>query len=138
MAPSPVRAAGALVVRAGEQGDEVLVVHRPRYDDWSFPKGKCDGGETFAETAVREVLEETGHQVVLGADLGEVRYHDQKDRPKVVRYWVATLADARSADAAFAANDEVDEIRWVRPEAAATLLSYHHDADLLKRLAAAT
>jgi 8-oxo-dGTP diphosphatase len=133
-----VRAAGALVHRVGEHEVEVLLVHRPRYDDWSFPKGKCDGDETFAQTAVREVLEETGFHVVLGADLGEVRYHDQKDRPKVVRYWVATLADPRTADVAFDPNDEVDEILWATTSRAEALLSYRHDADLLERLPAAT
>lgn len=138
MAQRLVRAAGALVLRVGERGTEVLVVHRPRYDDWSFPKGKCDGDETFAETAVREVLEETGHAVVLGDDLGEVRYHDQKDRPKVVHYWAASLVDPDAADEPFVANDEVDAIRWVRPDDAAALLSYRHDADLLERLAPAT
>lgn len=128
MAPEEVRAAGGIVRRGAGAGDgvEVLVVHRPRYDDWSFPKGKCDPGETFEQTARREVHEETGLTVALGDVLGDVRYRDRKDRPKVVRYWAMTVVAG-----SFAANDEVDEARWMTVGEATALLTYEHDRDLL-------
>ena len=129
-----VLAAGGLLWRRNEAGDlEVLVVHRPRYDDWSFPKGKCDPGETFEETAAREVLEETGLAIAFGPELAEARYTDHKGRPKRVRYWAMTVTGGT-----FTSNDEVDEIRWVSVEEARRLLSYPHDADLLLGLVAAT
>lgn len=122
-----VRAAGGLVWRTGDDGQvEVLLVHRPRYDDWSFPKGKCDRGESFADAAEREVLEETGFAVEFGAALPEVRYTDHRGRPKVVRYWTMTVTGG-----AFAANDEVDEVRWAGIDEARRTLSYPHDAALL-------
>jgi 8-oxo-dGTP diphosphatase len=130
MAEPEVLAAGGLVWRRDDDGDiEVLVVHRPRYDDWSFPKGKCDPGETFAETAEREVLEETGFAVAFGAELDEARYRDHKGRPKLVRYWAMTVAGG-----SFTANDEVDEARWVSVADARVLVSYPHDAALLDGL----
>ncbi len=122
-----VRAAGGVVVRAGADGPEILVVHRPRYDDWSFPKGKQDPGETDEQTALREVAEETGFECRLGDPLPDVRYHDHRDRPKLVRYWVMHPA----ADVAFVANDEVDEVRWCSPADAAALLTYGHDRALV-------
>lgn len=125
-----VTAAGGVLWRRGSAGEvEVLVVHRPRYDDWSFAKGKCDPGETFAETAEREVLEETGFSVEFGPELDEVRYHDHKGRSKLVRYWAMTVT---AGD--FAPNDEVDEVRWLRVDEAADLVSYPHDAALLDGL----
>lgn len=123
MSDPEVRAAGGVVVRSGPDGPEVLVVHRPRYDDWSFPKGKQDAGETDEQTALREVAEETGLTCRLGAPLPTVRYRDHQDRPKVVHYWVMHP----TVDAAFVPNDEVDEVRWLAPAAAAELLSYEHD-----------
>jgi len=124
-----VRAAGGLVVRAGVDGTEVLLVHRPRYDDWSFPKGKQDPGETDEETALREVAEETGLACTLGEQLGEIRYRDHKGRPKVVRYWLMTPIDG---GAPFEPDDEVDRLHWCPPDEAATLLSYAHDRALLE------
>lgn len=123
-----VRAAGGLVVR--EEPDRTLlvaVVHRPRYDDWTFPKGKLQGGETDEQTALREVLEETGFGCELGRDLGTVQYRDREDRLKIVRYWVMTPDGSP-----FVANDEVDQIVWVPPGDAAARLSYQHDRDLLR------
>ena len=117
-----VRAAGGLVLRDGE----VLVVHRPRYDDWTFPKGKAYDGETDEECALREVLEETGLICTLAAEAGTTEYVDMKGRPKRVRWW---LMEAERGD--FAPTDEVDEIRWVVPADAAALLSYGRDIDLL-------
>ena len=126
LAQPEVLAAGGLLWRTVDGQVEVLVVHRPRYDDWSFPKGKCDPGETFAQTAEREVLEETGLEVAFGPELDEVRYVDHKGRPKLVRYWSMTVAGGE-----FAANDEVDEVRWLTIDDAADLVSYPHDAQLL-------
>jgi 8-oxo-dGTP diphosphatase len=120
-----VRAAGGLVVRDGK----VLLVHRPKYDDWTFPKGKCDPGESDEDCALREVEEETGLRCELMEELGSTTYRDARDRPKVVRYW-----RMRALDGAFTPHDEVDEIRWEAPEDAASLLSWDRDPPLLERL----
>jgi 8-oxo-dGTP pyrophosphatase MutT (NUDIX family) len=125
---SEVRAAGGVLVRPGPSGDEVLVVHRPRYDDWSLPKGKCEPGESDEDCARREVFEETGIDATLGEPLPEVRYRDHKNRPKVVRYWeMHPLGDPGS----FTPNDEVDEIRWCPLSEVGGLLSYDHDRDVV-------
>ena len=125
-----VRAAGGVVWRPGASGGvEVAVVHRPRYDDWSFPKGKLDPGEPWEAAALREVREEIGLECSLGRELSPVAYEDRRGRPKAVRYW---LMEPRSGR--FEPNDEVDEVRWLAPEAAAALLSYPHDAQLLQEV----
>lgn len=130
-----IRAAGGVLWRAASQvagaGVEIAVIHRPRYDDWSFPKGKLAPGESDIQGAVREVLEETGYRVRLGRPLGEVRYMKPTHgaaRPKVVRYW-AMQADGGG----FSPNREVDELRWVSLAEAADLLSHEHDLDVLQR-----
>jgi 8-oxo-dGTP diphosphatase len=120
-----VRAAGGLVVRDGK----VLLVHRPKYDDWSFPKGKCDAGEPDEACALREVAEETGLRCELLEEIGETSYLDGKGRPKVVRYW-----QMRALDGEFTPHDEVDEIRWETPERAAAILSWPRDLPLLEQL----
>ena len=125
-----VRAAGGVVVRDGDAGPEVLVVHRPRYDDWSLPKGKADPGEDPATTALREVEEETGWVAEITADLGEVHYTDHRGRPKVVA-WVR-MRPLRVSETP--TDDEVDEMRWLAPAAARDLLSYDTDAALLEDL----
>ncbi len=125
-----VTAAGGVLWRRSAAGEvEVLVVHRPRYDDWSFAKGKCDPGETFAQTAEREVLEETGYEVAFGPELDEVRYRDHKDRSKLVRYWAMTVVAGE-----FTPNDEVDEVRWLPAEEARWMITYPHDAALVPML----
>lgn len=124
-----VRAAGGIVWRRSADGEpEVLLVHRPRYDDWSLPKGKREPGESDESCARREVLEETGLRVELGDPLPDVRYEDHRGRPKVVRYWVMRPLDEPEP---FVPNDEVDEIRWCSLRDARKRLSYDHDRDLL-------
>jgi 8-oxo-dGTP pyrophosphatase MutT (NUDIX family) len=121
-----VRAAGGIVHRGGEDGPEVLVVHRPRYDDWSLPKGKVDKGETLEEAALREVWEETGMRAKLGPYAGAIHYHDRKGRSKRVDWWLMEPIDGD-----FEPNEEVDEIRWVGVDRARELLSYDDDAELI-------
>jgi 8-oxo-dGTP pyrophosphatase MutT (NUDIX family) len=117
-----VFAAGGVVVRDGQ----VLLVHRPRYDDWTFPKGKLDDGESFEDAAVREVEEETGLRCSLGRELPSTHYHVGA-RPKLVRYWLMTPED----ETAFVPNDETDELRWLTAEEALELLTYDRDRDVL-------
>jgi 8-oxo-dGTP pyrophosphatase MutT (NUDIX family) len=115
-----VHAAGGVVLRDGR----VAVVHRPRYDDWSLPKGKLDPGESSEEAALREVEEETGLRCRLVRELPTVSY-DVRGRLKVVRYWAMEVAD----ETPFVPNDEVDEVCWVEPEEALALLSYDRDRE---------
>jgi 8-oxo-dGTP pyrophosphatase MutT (NUDIX family)/phosphohistidine phosphatase SixA len=122
-----VLAAGAVLWRPAGPDVEVALVHRPRYDDWSFPKGKLDTGETMAAAAAREVGEETGFACRLGHLLGEVRYAVD-DGHKLVRYWCA-----QALDGTFTPGAETDELRWLHPADAAALLSYAHDVEVLHR-----
>jgi 8-oxo-dGTP pyrophosphatase MutT (NUDIX family) len=122
-----VRAAGGLVIHTSARGPEVAVVHRPRYDDWSVPKGKRDPGETDEQCAVREVEEETGLRCALGRELLPTRYVDRKGRPKVVRYWEMAVLGSRP----FEANDEIDQLVWLPIDEAVGRLSYRYDADVL-------
>ncbi|RZS90794.1 8-oxo-dGTP diphosphatase [Motilibacter rhizosphaerae] len=126
----PVLAAGTVVRRTGDEGPEVLLVHRPKYDDWSFPKGKAEPGEHALTTALRETAEETGLAVRLERPLPEQGY-TVSGRPKVVRYWLATQLDGR-----FRPNSEVDEVAWLPLAAARDRLSWQRDAALLDDLAA--
>ena len=121
-----VQAAGGVVVRDGE----VLVVHRPRYDDWSLPKGKLEDGESWEDAALREVHEETGVAGRLLAELADDHYRDRKGRPKHVRWWrmEALAEDQRDPD------HEVDEVRWVALDDAQELLSYAHERALVAGL----
>jgi 8-oxo-dGTP diphosphatase len=125
-----VEAAGGVVLRESDDGPEVLVVHRPKYDDWSLPKGKLDPGETFETAATREVEEETGWRCTLGEELPAVRYTDRHGRPKIVRYWTMTAVSFTE----FTPNDEVDDVRWLPVAEAATLLSYDADRQLVQRV----
>ncbi|MGH1490835.1 MAG: NUDIX hydrolase [Acidimicrobiales bacterium] len=132
---SPIRASGCLVYRVvpgdGADSTEVLVAHRPHYDDWDFPKGKLEDGETDLECAVRETEEETGFTGEIGEELPTDHYV-VGDRPKTVRWWLM-----RQTGGAFVVNDEVDEVRWVTAEEAVELLSYEHPKSLLAHLPAA-
>jgi 8-oxo-dGTP diphosphatase len=124
--PVEVRAAGGVVVRR-EGEPQIAVIHRPRYGDWTLPKGKLDPGESFEEAAVREVEEETGLRCRLGEELSAARYADRKGRSKLVRFWRMEPEE----ESPFEPNDEVDELRWVSAEEAAALLDYEHDRELV-------
>jgi 8-oxo-dGTP diphosphatase len=114
-----------------DAGDiEVVLIHRPDYDDWSLPKGKPDGDETAEETAHREVEEETGLTCQLGPELASTRYVDGKGRDKVVRYWAMTVEQQRDRQP----DDEVDEWRWVELDEAEAMLTYPHDRSVLASL----
>jgi 8-oxo-dGTP diphosphatase len=106
---------------------EVVVVYRPRYGDWTFPKGKAEPGESDEDCALREVFEETGLRCRLGADLPAVTYTDRHGRPKIVRYWAMTVVGGH-----FEPNAEVDEQRWLVPDEAATVLTYERDLAVLR------
>lgn len=103
-------------------------MHRARYDDWSFPKGKLDPGETWEQAAIREVFEETAVVGVLGAELAGSSYIDNQGRPKRVRYWAMAVATVRP----FEPDDEVDALEWLGLEQAADQLTYRRDVDVLE------
>jgi 8-oxo-dGTP pyrophosphatase MutT (NUDIX family) len=127
-----VRAAGGVVGRTTPDGDtELVLVHRPKYDDWSLPKGKRDPAETDEQCAVREVEEETGLRCRLGPELLPTSYTDAKGRPKVVRYWSMSVVGERP----FVPGAEIDEMRWLSVDAAIALLSYDHDAEVVRSFA---
>ena len=119
-----VWAAGGVVV---DDDGRYLVVHRPRYGDWTFPKGKLDKGETLEECALREVEEESGCRCKLGDPVAVIRYRDAKGRMKEVHYWRMAVLHQD-----FRPNDEVDEIRWVKPKRVAEILSYARDIVVLE------
>ena len=125
--PPEVRAAGGVIVRDGAGSRQAAVIHRPKYMDWSLPKGKLDPGETWENAALREVEEETGYRCELGRALGEISYRDRKGRSKLVRYW-----EMRPREGDFEPNTEVDELRWVDAAGAAELLDYEHDRELVR------
>jgi 8-oxo-dGTP diphosphatase len=120
-----IQAAGGIVVRDGR----IAVVHRPRYDDWSLPKGKLDPGESWEEAALREVEEETGLRCRLEEELDSTHYLS-RGRPKTVRYWRMTVVEEPGQNH----DHEVDELRWLTPDEAVRLLTYEHDAKLVRSL----
>jgi len=122
-----VRAAGGVVVRGSGSETVVLLVHRPLYDDWTFPKGKVERRETDEECAVREVEEETGLVCSLGRELPATDYPDAKGRAKTVRYWVMEVVSG-----ALQFDYEVDEARWLTASEAEALLTYERDLDVLR------
>ncbi len=121
-----IEAAGGVV----EQDGLIAIVHRPRYDDWSLPKGKLDKNESSERAALREVQEETGLSCQLVEELEPVSYTDNRGRPKNVRYWRMKVLSGE-----FEVNDEVDELRWLSKADALALLSYAHDRELVAALA---
>ena len=128
---SPVLAAGAVVWRAADDGIDVLLVHRPKYDDWSFPKGKLDPGEHVTVAAVREACEETGLDVRLGPPLRRQEYQTAPETTKRVHYWAARVVGDDSAVDGYQANTEIDGVVWLRVDEAHERLTYPRDADLL-------
>lgn len=129
-----VYAAGAILWRIDEGVFKVALVHRGRYDDWSWAKGKVDPKETLPQTAVREIREETGLKVVLGLPLGIQKYHLPNKNLKKVYYWAAKVTDKALAQSNFVPNEEVAEVLWFTPEDARAKLSYSHDVEQLDLL----
>jgi 8-oxo-dGTP diphosphatase len=123
-----VRAAGGVVVLRDAAGPtRIAAIHRPKYMDWSLPKGKLEPGEGWREAALREVEEETGLRCEPLAELSPVRYLDRKQRLKLVRYWLMEPMEGE-----FEPHREVDELRWVDTAEVEELLSYEHDRELVR------
>ena len=123
-----IAAAGGVLVRRGGDGREVAVIHRPKYMDWSLPKGKLEQDEGWLDAALREVEEETGYRCEPSVELPHVSYLDRRGRRKLVRYW---LMEPVSGE--FQPHGEVDELRWLQQDAAEELLTYPHDKGLVRR-----
>jgi 8-oxo-dGTP pyrophosphatase MutT (NUDIX family) len=123
-----IRAAGGVLIRPGEGGREVAVIHRPKYMDWSLPKGKLEEGEGWQEAALREVKEETGYSCEPSVELPAISYLDRKGRRKLVRYWL--MAPTAGG---FEPHGEVDELRWLTRAGADELLTYPHDKELVHK-----
>ncbi len=122
-----VRAAGGVLCRRATAGDEVLLIHRSRYGDWTLPKGKCEPDERDEDCALREVEEETGLVCALETELPSTRYTDGRGRPKCVRYWAMRVVGGELRPA----PPEVDEVRWLPLDEARALLTYEHDRAVL-------
>jgi 8-oxo-dGTP diphosphatase len=122
-----VRAAGGVVVRGGRVRPRVAVIHRPKYMDWSLPKGKLEPGEDWLDAALREVEEEIGWRSDALNELPPITYRDRKGRKKLVRYWLM-----RPVEGEFEPHGEVDELRWLTRREARELLTYEHDRDLVR------
>jgi 8-oxo-dGTP diphosphatase len=127
-----IYAAGIICWRETKGILEVLLVHRPKYDDWTFPKGKQDPGEYLPETAVREMREETGISLRLGRPIAEISYLADKNEEKIVYYWSSKVREKALKKNKFQANDEISKIRWEKADDAIAKLSYKHDQKLLK------
>ncbi len=134
--PSVVLAAGAICWRVVGSKTQVLLVHRGERADVSLPKGKVDPGETPPQTAVREIKEETGLSIALGAPLGTVEYTMPGGREKIVYYWAAEISDAAVAASTFSPNSEIARLEWLSIKEARAAVSYDRDRDVLDRFAA--
>jgi 8-oxo-dGTP diphosphatase len=121
-----IKAAGGVVVKKDGRRTRVAVIHRPKYMDWSLPKGKLEKGESFEEAAVREVREETGFECSVLEELPPVSYLDRKARSKLVRYWLM-----EPGQGGFEPHDEVDELKWLTGREAEKELTYDHDRELV-------
>ncbi len=124
-----MRAAGGVVVRGEGAGREVAIVHRPKYDDWTLPKGKALPDESDETCALREVEEETGLVCELGPELASARYRDSAGRPKVARYWAM-----RAVRGELQPSNEVDDARWLPIAEADRILTYERDREVLRSL----
>jgi 8-oxo-dGTP diphosphatase len=124
--PDISAAGGVLLARDSEGQTKVAIIHRPKYMDWSLPKGKLEDGEGWQQAALREVEEETGYRCEPLTELPHVSYLDRKGRRKLVRYW---LMEPLEGD--FAPHGEVDELRWATPDQADEMLTYPHDKELV-------
>ena len=131
-----VVAAGAILWRLEKGQLKVALIHRARYDDWSWPKGKVDKGETVTEAAVREIREETGLKVALGVHLAEIHYPLSNGDDKEVHYWAAKVTDKALAASNFKPSEEVEKVDWKTPQQARKLLSYEFDYQPLNELEA--
>ena len=129
-----VFAAGALCWREVDGELLLALVHRSRYNDWSWPKGKVDPGETLPQTAVREIFEETGLSVKLGQRIHISNYILPNGAHKEVHYWAAKVSEAVVARSRFKPDDEVSEVRWVTIEQARELMTYDYDHEVLEKL----
>jgi 8-oxo-(d)GTP phosphatase len=134
-AQSPVLAAGAVCWKIINGKVKVLLVHRTQHKDVSLPKGKLDPGETLPQCAVREIAEETGLSIALGAPLGKVEYTMPNGRLKIVHYWQAEVEQLAIANSTFVSNDEIEALEWVSLKRARSILSYQHDVELVDRFA---
>jgi 8-oxo-dGTP diphosphatase len=123
-----VTAAGGVLHRPSPRGLQIVLVHRPRYDDWSLPKGKTEAGESAEDTARREVLEETGYVVTLGVEVGSINYEVKPRHPKSVRYWLVDIVSG-----AFAPSDEVDVLEWVGLSEALTRVTHQGERQMISR-----
>jgi len=129
-----VQAAGGVILRRTPRGEvQVLLVHRSHREDWTYPKGKLEAGESHERCALREVEEETGLRCKLGAELPASSYINGNGRPKIVRYWIMDPGNRRAGP-----RNEVDAVRWASLEEAATLLTYPRDREILTAFATAT
>jgi len=126
-----IYAAGIICWRENKGALEVLLVHRPKYSDWTFPKGKQDPGEYLPETAVREMREETGISLKLGRPIAQVSYSVENNEEKTVFYWSSKAREKAWKKKKFRANDEISEISWEKADEAMSKLTYQHDKDLL-------
>lgn len=122
-----IAAAGGVVIRREGARRRIAVIHRPKYMDWSLPKGKLEKGESFQEAALREVREETGFECEATDELPPVTYLDRKARSKLVRYWLM-----EPGEGSFEPHEEVDELRWLTSREARKLLTYDHDRELVR------
>lgn len=132
MTETAVYAAGGVVWRIVDEKLRILLIHRTKYRDVTLPKGKVDPGEMLAETAAREIHEETGIRVSLGVPVGVSRYRMPSKRTKIVHYWAAEATDAAIRASAFVPNKEIAALEWVTPKKALSYLSYPVDAEIVE------